>query len=160
MFQLTGMGTTLEDNHDTSFIDASKGSDDIAELAESMSCYIPGKLTMHPRGIHPVNLTRPVSNNSDLGEISSHACSSEYSQRMAAGIFSITGWLRTMQMLPTSEQAHYSRLELYSKCLDWYSTLLAIPSEHYTRINNSHLCLGGKSNEKVTEHLQLNVFTQ
>lgn len=64
-----------------------------------------------------------------------------------------------MQMLPTSEQAHYSRLELYSKCLDWYSNFSAIQSDYYIGTNNSHLYHGGKGNE-VVEYLQFNVFTQ
>jgi hypothetical protein len=43
------MATILEDDHDTLFVDASKGSNDVGELADSMSSYVPGKLTMQPR---------------------------------------------------------------------------------------------------------------
>lgn len=43
IFQLTGVATTLKEDHSMSFADASKGSHEVAELADSMSLYLPGK---------------------------------------------------------------------------------------------------------------------
>lgn len=43
IFQFAGIATTLEEDHPTSFLDASKGSHDVAKLADSMSSYLPGK---------------------------------------------------------------------------------------------------------------------
>jgi hypothetical protein len=40
------MATILEDDYHASFIDVSKGNNDVAELADSMGANIPGTLTI------------------------------------------------------------------------------------------------------------------
>lgn len=79
---------------------------------------------------------------------------------MAAGIFQLTGWLQTIEALPISDRNRYTRLELYSKCLDWYNTLLAIQPDPYAGTDNSAPCPVGRGVEECTGVEQFKVFTQ
>lgn len=75
---------------------------------------------------------------------------------MAAGIFQLTGWLQTLEMLQDPEQVPAAKLELYLKCLDWYINLFEIQSGYDADIDNIE---PGESAEALQFERQFKRFT-